>query len=97
MSKQTKRIDAETAKHTAAFKARGHAPKKSVLGFIPGAFIQVKYLDGPDEVVLLLEKPVRGPGDISLRVLREHGVMTTVEHDQVIALVGYATWPTHVC
>lgn len=80
-----------------AFKTRKPIPKKEALKLKPGTFVQLKWLDGPDTVVMLVERLENKKGDISLDYLEQgRGRDTHAIHTQIVAVLGQAEWPALV-
>lgn len=66
-------------------------PKKEVLKLQPGTLVRVAWLDSPDSVHLILEKPVRDTGDLSLTTWttdQDGRRLTGVSSDQIVEVVG---------
>lgn len=88
--------------HEATYKAQKPLPKKEVLRLKPGTFIEVKWSDAPNTVVMLLERPENNPGPVCLRVFdTTNSVLTKslgmmhyhIDSDQVVAVRGMIEVP----
>lgn len=82
--------------YMAAFQKQNPLTKAAVLAIKPGSLIEIKWHDSPNTVGILLEKPTRESGDVSLHVWYPDdpatGSMSNVNthavHSQVVALHG---------
>lgn len=83
-----------------AYCAQKPLPKKEVMKLKPGTWIEVRWLDSPNTLHLLIVKPFYQPGDVTLVVLDvcAGGVLKAfgrkVDHDQVVAVHGSVVPPT---
>ena len=76
---------------------RKHLPKKKVLQQKPGTFLRVMWGDGPDIVVMLIEKPFECSGVASLNVLTPGRTRPIwIGSDKVVSILGQITYPTIV-
>lgn len=74
-----------------AFAAQKPVTKDRVMRCRPGTVLTVKWLDAPNQRGILLEKPQRERGDVSLRILWDDGdINSHAVHDQVVAIHGNA-------
>lgn len=82
---------------TIAFEQRKAIPKAEVLKLKPGTFIRLKWLDASDEIALLLEKPEREKGDVSLKCFYPHRSTTDSHavHSQVMENLGSLKVPSY--
>ena len=80
-----------------AFNAQRSLTKKEVMKLKPGTWLEVKWLDDWNTVVLLLERPESGPGDVSLRCYdpssNGYRVHSHVVHSQVVRVIGTVEVP----
>lgn len=73
------------------FKLQKPLPKKQVQKLKPGTLIEVKWVDGPNEVAILLERMEReGKGSVSLRLyfVERRVTNTRADSDQVVKVIG---------
>jgi len=65
-------------------------PKSEVMKIKPGTWIELKWMDSPNNVVLLLEKPDRCTGDVSLFTMNPSTLSADHHaiHSQVVSVVG---------
>lgn len=65
--------------------------KSEVLKLKPGALLSIKWADSPNDLALLLEKPSRESGDVSLKCFYfgHKDVNRHAVHSQVVAFHGY--------
>lgn len=70
-------------------------PKATVMKLKPGTWVRLKWMDGPDTVELLIEKPRSGAGDVSLRTWQPHTseCSSHAGHSQVVETLGMAVPP----
>lgn len=70
--------------------------KAEIYKLTPGTFLEVRWNDASNSVVLLLEKPERQRGDVSLKCLHQTTglVDTHIVHGQVVAVCGQMAWPS---
>lgn len=71
--------------------------KATVLKLKPGTWLQISWVDAPNSVGLLLAKPERERGDVSLRVFDPAGeryeTVLYIVHEQVVANLGMVLVP----
>lgn len=74
---------------------RKSLPKKEVMKLQPMTWLQVKWMDGPDTLVLLLEKPRYQAGDVELTTIDPDvgEVNSRVDNTQVMAVHSYVVVP----
>lgn len=80
--------------YAAQFEAQRHLAKKEVYKLQPGSWLIVKWKDAPNSIHMLLSKPERCNGDVSLDVWnpvvpygrRSAYNSTSVCHDQVVGV-----------
>lgn len=85
-----------SADYLTAFQKQRPLTKAVVMAIKPGTLIEVKWQDSPNTVGILLEKPERERGDVSLRVWYPDdpvtGSLSHVDshavHGQVVAVHG---------
>jgi hypothetical protein len=82
-------------KYLESFNQQKAVLKSDVQKCRPGQILGVKWKDAPNQVAILLEKPTRGPGDLSLKVLLENGV-DNLSHSQVVQIRG-TIWTHPLC
>lgn len=64
--------------------------KREVARLTPGTLIQLKWMDGPDTVGLLLEKIDKSKrGEVSLHVFDGKGSNHHPVHNQIVAVLGH--------
>lgn len=76
--------------HAVAFKTQRAVPKKAVMKCKAGTWLEVKWKDAPNSIVLLLEKPENNPGDVCLKTYDPvvQDVSWKADSNQVIRIVG---------
>lgn len=81
-----------------AFKSQKPIPKKEVMKLKPGTWIEVKWLDVPNEAVLLLKRPQQAAGDVDLLVYSpaSFAVSGQVHHNLVVKVLGTLKVPSLV-
>lgn len=84
---------ANKAKYETEYTKQRPIPKKQVLKLRPGAWIEVKWKDAPNQLLLLAERPFYEPGDMRLEAIEPLG-RVTITHDQVVAVRGNLAWPS---
>lgn len=86
---------AEEALNRQRFESQRPLPKKVVMRLKPGTWIEVKWLDTVNTVMLLLEKPEDRAGDVSLRCYDPHtqDVHSHAVHSQVVRVRGAVVVP----
>lgn len=73
---------------------RKHLPKKTVMKQKTGTFLQIKWRDSPDTVVMLIHKPTECVGEASLQVIEpKRGHRLWVNSSQVVAVLGQVIYP----
>jgi len=79
----------------AEFAAQKPLPKKEIYKLKPGTWIELRWKDAPNNIVLLAERVVPGKGDISIRYFDvADGKVTWKQnhwrgvHDQIVAIHG---------
>jgi hypothetical protein len=78
-----------------------HLTKREVLKLKAGTWIEVSWADSPNSVGLLLERPEKEPGDVSLRVFwpdtesdaYNSSVNSSAVHSQVVRALGTVEVP----
>lgn len=74
-------------------KQRKHVPKKEVLKLKPGTFVRIMWIDAPDEVVMILRKPVFEVGDFCLDYMCEDGrIESRATNEQVVEVLPRISW-----
>lgn len=70
-------------------------PKAAVMKLKPGTWVRLKWMDGPDTVELLIQKPRSGRGDVSISTFQPHTgeCSSHAVHGQVIENLGMAEPP----
>jgi hypothetical protein len=81
------------------YNAQTPMTKKEFLKLQPGTWLEIRWLDGPNSVVLLLEKPKRNAGDITFTCWSPTPTIqgTTLESSQVIRVQGKVKVPEIIC
>lgn len=68
--------------------------KSEVYKLLPGTFLEVWWNDASNSVVMLLETPERGAGELSIKCLHQDGhVDSHVAHTQIVKVRGHVKWP----
>lgn len=69
--------------------------KKKVCKLRPGTMLEILWADSDPTTAMLLEKPQRENGDISLRLYHfdSQSVDSHVVHSQVLTVLGFVTPP----
>jgi hypothetical protein len=72
-----------------AYDAQKPVTKDRVMRCQPGTVLTIKWLDAPNQRGILLQKPKRESGDVSLAILWDDGhTCMHATHDQVVAIHG---------
>ena len=94
---QKRSINAATYEQIVAFDAKKALPKKDVLKFKRGALLEIKWRDSHNTFGVLIDKPEKCKGDVSLNlwfpadrsVGAKGSANTYAVHSQVVAMHGY--------
>ena len=82
------------------FRTQKPVPKSEVLKLQPGTWVELKWADAPNSVALLLEKPQRGRGDVSLTLFDPSSKYAPTGcravHAQVVRVLGALVVPDHL-
>jgi hypothetical protein len=79
--------------YRALYSKQKHLAKKETLKLQPGTFLEVKWDESPNSVVLLLERPYPLLGELSLKVLIPYEGTRRLAHVQVVRVLGTLEWP----
>lgn len=82
----------------ALYDSKKPMPKAEVLKLNPGDFIVVKWLDCPDQVYMVKEKPQRSRGDVDVLIwgnplTSKSQRMSACVHTQVLQKIGHVQFP----